>query len=167
MVPLLRFLNRTKSFFFIDVYPFFPWSSNPVDISLDYALLRNISNNTRLPNIRLLIAETGWPNSGGEQDQPGANVHNAATYNRNLVQKIVAKPTIGTPARPGVVIPTFIFSLYDENQKGGPGTERHWGLLYPDGTPVYDIDLTGKRPANDYEPLPEKKHFIKGIHYDD
>lgn len=198
MVPLLRFLNRTKSFFFIDVYPFFPWSSNPVDISLDYALLRNISNNSTLqytdpgsglvytnlldqmldsmifamtklgyPNIRLLIAETGWPNSGGEQDQPGANVHNAATYNRNLVQKIVAKPTIGTPARPGVVIPTFIFSLYDENQKGGPGTERHWGLLYPDGTPVYDIDLTGKRPANDYEPLPEKKHFIKGIHYDD
>ncbi|PRQ38351.1 putative glucan endo-1,3-beta-D-glucosidase [Rosa chinensis] len=198
MVPLVRFLNRTKSFFFIDVYPFFPWSSNPKDISLDYALLKNISNNSTLrytdpgsglvytnlldqmldslifamtklgyPNIRLLIAETGWPNSSSEQNQPGANVHNAATYNRNLVQKIVTKPTIGTPARPGVVIPTFIFALYDENQKGGPGTERHWGLLYADGTPVYDIDLTGKRSANDYEPLPEKRHFIKGIHYDD
>ncbi|KAL6188873.1 hypothetical protein ACLB2K_040264 [Fragaria x ananassa] len=119
------------------------------------------------PHIRLLIAETGWPNSGGEQNQPGANVQNAATYNRNLVQKIVTKPTIGTPARPGVVIPTFIFSLYDENQKGGPGTERHWGLLYTDGNPVYDIDLTGKRPVNDYKPLPEKGHFIKRIHYDD
>ncbi|XP_050374623.1 probable glucan endo-1,3-beta-glucosidase A6 [Argentina anserina] len=198
MVPLLRFLNRTKSFFFIDVYPYFPWSADPKNISLDYALLKNISNNTSLqytdpvsglvytnlldqmldslifamaklgyPHIRLLIAETGWPNSGGEQNQPGANVHNAATYNRNLVQKIVTKPTIGTPVRPGVVIPTFLFALYDENQKGGPGTERHWGLLYADGTPVYDIDLTGKRPANDYEPLPEKKHFIKRIHYDD
>ncbi|BBG93430.1 O-Glycosyl hydrolases family 17 protein [Prunus dulcis] len=163
MAPMLRFLNRTNSFMFIDVYPFFPWSSNTTSISLDFALFRG-NNNTNYytdpgsgliytnlldqmldsliyamaklgyPNIRLLITETGWPNSG-DIEQPGANIHNAATYNRNLIHRMVAKPPLGTPARPGVVIPTFIFSLFDENQKTGPGTERHWGLKKAIGGP--------------------------------
>lgn len=167
ITPLLHFLNRTNSFFFLDVYPYFPWSTDPNNLSLEYALLKKgdytytdpnsgliyrdlldqmldsaIFAMTKLgyPNIRLLIAETGWPNAG---DQAGANASNAATYNRNLVRKMTAKPPIGTPARPGVVIPTFIFSLYDENQKGGAETERHWGLLHPNGRPIYKFDLTG------------------------
>lgn len=84
----------------------------------------------------------------------GANLLNAATYNRNLVKRITAKPTVGTPARPKVVIPTFIFSLFDENQKPGSGTERHWGLLSSDGSPNYQIDLTGKESSVEYDPLP-------------
>ncbi|CAB4263177.1 unnamed protein product [Prunus armeniaca] len=129
MAPMLRFLNRTNSFMFIDVYPYFPWSSNTTNISLDFALFRGNNNTdyytdpgsgliyTNLldqmldslihamaklgyPNIRLLITETGWPNSG-DIEQPGANIHNAATYNRNLIHRMVAKPPLGTPARPG------------------------------------------------------------------
>ncbi|CAA3016051.1 probable glucan endo-1,3-beta-glucosidase A6 [Olea europaea subsp. europaea] len=158
--PLLRFLDRTKSLYFLDVYTYFPWANQPDQINLDYALLAatNITYKdpvsgltyTNLldqmldsvifamkrlgyPNIRLFIAETGWPN-GGDIDQIGANIYNAATYNRNVVKKFMAKPPIGTPARPGVVIPTMIFALYNENQKPGPGTERHFGLLYPNGS---------------------------------
>ncbi|OVA20426.1 Glycoside hydrolase [Macleaya cordata] len=179
MKPLLQFLNRTKSFFFLDVYPYFPWAQNPGNINLDYALFSGkltytdpvtgllytnlldqmldsvVFAMTKLGfhNVRLFIAETGWP-SGGDIDQIGANIYNAATYNRNLVRRLAAKPTYGTPARPGWVIPTFIFALYNENQKTGPGTERNWGLLYPNGSPVYEIDLTGKRPDSDYDPLP-------------
>lgn len=171
MRPLLEFLNRTNSFFFIDSYPYFSWAANRNDISLDYALFEgrnfrytdpgsNLTYTNLLdqmldsaifameklgyPNIRLSIAETGWPNSGNI-DEPGASAYNAAIYNRNLVDKMTAKPPIGTPARPGVVIPTFIFALYDENQKIGPETERHWGLLHPDGQPIYEFELTGKR----------------------
>ncbi|GAB2213571.1 hypothetical protein Droror1_Dr00017881, partial [Drosera rotundifolia] len=51
--------------------------------------------------IRIFISETGWPN-GGDVDEIGANVYNAATYNRNLVAKLTAKPVKGTPARPEV-----------------------------------------------------------------
>ncbi|KAK3416905.1 hypothetical protein EUGRSUZ_H02646 [Eucalyptus grandis] len=179
IMPLVRFLNSTRSYFFLDVYPYFPWSRNPGDISLDFALFRGNFNYTdpatgltytnlldqmldslifameRLgySNVPLLIAETGWPNSG-DIDEPGANINNAATYNRNLIKKMMAEPPAGTPARPGVVIPTFIFSLYDENQKAGPGTERHWGLLHANGDAVYEIDLTEKRPASTYGPLP-------------
>lgn len=168
MKPLLQFLNRTKSFFFVDVYPYFPWASDPVNINLDYALFRSrdikyadpntglIYNNlldqmldgvvfamkrVGFPNIRIYIAETGWPN-GGDKNQIGANVRNAAFYNRNVVKKLTANP--GTPARPGEVIPAFLFALFNENLKTGPGTERNFGLLYPNGKNVFPINLSGK-----------------------
>ncbi|KAL6978855.1 hypothetical protein U1Q18_020523, partial [Sarracenia purpurea var. burkii] len=178
--PLLGFLNRTKSFFFLDVYTYFPWSSDPTNIKLDYALLmaKNITytdpgtgltytnlldqmldsvvfamKRLGFPDIRLFVAETGWPN-GGDLDQIGANIYNAATYNRNVVKKLTAIPPVGTPARPGIVLPAFIFALYNENQKTGPGTERHFGLLYPNGSRVYEIDFSGKTPESEYKPLP-------------
>ncbi|XP_031406377.1 probable glucan endo-1,3-beta-glucosidase A6 [Punica granatum] len=189
MEPLLRFLNGTRSHFFVDVYPYFPWSGDPTNIDLDFALLQGNYTYTdpgsRLvytnlldqmldsitfamsklgyEKIPLVIAETGWPN-GGDLDQSGVNVHNAAIYNRNLIKKLTAKPPSGTPARPGVNIPTFIFSLYDEDQKTGPGSERHWGLLHPNGTSIYEIDLTGKRPISQYKslPLPTNNEPCKG-----
>ncbi|XP_052171216.1 probable glucan endo-1,3-beta-glucosidase A6 [Diospyros lotus] len=178
--PLLQFLNRTKSFFFLDVYTYFPWTSDPVNIKLDYALLaaKNITytdpgtgltytnlldqmldaivfamKRLGFPDIRLFIAETGWPN-GGDFDQIGVNIYNAATYNRNVIKKLTAKPPVGTPARPGTLFPAFIFALYNENQKPGPGTERHFGLLYPNGSHIYGIDLSGKTPESEYKPLP-------------
>ncbi|XP_051134072.1 probable glucan endo-1,3-beta-glucosidase A6 [Andrographis paniculata] len=176
--PLLRFANRTKSFFFVDVYTYFAWVSQPLQINLDYALLQptNISYTdpgsgllytnlldqmldalvfamTRVgyPNIRLFVAETGWPN-GGDPDQLGANIYNAATYNRNVVKKFAAKPPVGIPSRPGAVIPALLFALYNENQKPGPGTERHFGQLYPNQSSVYPMDLSGKSSF----PPPEK-----------
>ncbi|XP_027336981.1 probable glucan endo-1,3-beta-glucosidase A6 [Abrus precatorius] len=180
MKPMLKFLNRTKSSFFLDVYPFFAWSSDPVNINLDYALFesRNITvtdpgtglvytnlfdqmvdavyfaiKRLGFSGIRIFIAETGWPN-GGDIDQIGANIYNAATYNRNFVKKVMRKPAVGTPARPGAVLPSFLFALFNENQKPGPGTERHFGLLYPNGSRVYDIDLSGKTPESEFRPLP-------------
>lgn len=188
--PLLQFVNRTKSFFFIDAYPFFPWTSDPVNIKLDYALLESTNitytdpnsgltytnlfdqmidavvfamKRLGFPDIRIWIAETGWPN-GGDVDQIGANIYNAATYNRNVVRKFTAKPPVGTPARPGSVLPSFIFSLYNENQKPGPGTERHFGVLYPNGTHVYQIDLSGETPESDFKalPPPENNEPYKG-----
>ncbi|XP_077210506.1 putative glucan endo-1,3-beta-glucosidase A6 [Tasmannia lanceolata] len=178
--PMLHFLNRTKSFFFVDIYTYFAWASNPTTISLDYALLKRTNltyadpgtglTYTNLldqqldavahamaklgfPAIRLAIAETGWP-SAGDFDQIGANIYNAATYNRNLARKMTTNPPVGTPARPGRFIPTYIFALFNENQKPGPGTERNWGLFYPNRTEVYEIDVTGKRLDTGYKQLP-------------
>ncbi|OMO94959.1 Glycoside hydrolase, family 17 [Corchorus olitorius] len=179
--PMLQFLSRTKSFYFLDVYPYFAWATDPKNINLEYALFESrivkytdpVSNLTytnlfdqmvdsvvfamkRLgfADVRIWIAETGWPN-GGDIDQIGANVYNAATYNRNVIRKLTAKPTIGTPARPGWVLPSFIFALYNENLKPGPSTERHFGLLYPNGSNIYGIDLTGETPDSEFEPLPK------------
>lgn len=178
--PMLHFLHKTRSFFFLDVYPFFAWSSEQTHINLTYALFDSKTitvtdpftglNYTNLfdqmvdavyfamkrlgySKIRIFIAETGWPN-GGDLDQLGANVHNAATYNRNLVKRLTRKPVFGTPARPGLLLPAFIFSLFNENLKSGFGTERHFGLLYPNGSRVYDIDLSGETPESELAPIP-------------
>ncbi|CAM8884267.1 unnamed protein product [Rhodiola kirilowii] len=180
MKPMLQFLNKTKSFLFVDVYPYFPWSSDPKNIKLDYALFEsknftytdpktNLKYTNLLDqmldsfyfamdklgysNVRLWIAETGWPN-GCDYDQIGGNVFNAATYNRNVVKRLSSKPPIGTPAKPNVVLPTFLFSLYNENLKGGPSTERNWGLYYPNGTSIYEIELNGESPETKLTDLP-------------
>ncbi|PWA35083.1 Glycoside hydrolase, catalytic domain-containing protein [Artemisia annua] len=187
--PLLEFINGTKSFFFIDVYTYFAWVANPAEIKLDYALLepgktRYTDPVTKLvytnlleqmldalffamrrvgyPNSRIFIAETGWPN-GCDVDQIGGNIYNAATYNRNVVKWLTRKPARGTPLKPTVVFPSFIFALYNENQKTGPGTERHFGLLYPNGTSIYEIDLSGK--TEEYKkalPAPTNNEPYKG-----
>ncbi|KAL6644490.1 hypothetical protein ACP70R_016098 [Stipagrostis hirtigluma subsp. patula] len=177
--PLLRFLNATGSYYFVDAYPYFAWAANRNTISLDYALFQGapgshyVDPGTGLTytnlldqmldavvaamgklgygNVKLAVSETGWPNAG-DADEAGANVRNAATYNRNLAARMSKNP--GTPARPGAKMPVFLFSLYNEDQKPGPGTERHWGLYYPNASNVYEVDLTGRRPAHSFPPLP-------------
>ncbi|KAD3337044.1 hypothetical protein E3N88_32564 [Mikania micrantha] len=166
ITPLLKYINGTKSFFFVEVYPYITWFDSQVRnhtaINLDYALLRSRNVTYTDPrtglvytnlldqmidsvvyamaklgynDVMVAIAETGWPHKG----ELGANRANAAEYNNNVIRKMTTVPSVGTPARPGVVIPTFIYSMYDENQKYGPNTERRWGLLNPDGGPVYVV----------------------------
>ncbi|CAH1441425.1 unnamed protein product [Lactuca virosa] len=179
MIPLLKYLNGTRSFFFVDVYPYFAWAesraNNQTGIDLGFALLRSGNMTYTDPqsglvytdlldqmldsvvyamaklgydDVMLAIAETGWPHEG-DSDEFGANKENAAEYNNNLIKKMSATPSNGTPARPGAIIPTFIFSMYDENQKYGPATERHWGLMNPDGSAVYAVNITGKVNPSD------------------
>ncbi|KAL4192641.1 hypothetical protein AMTRI_Chr06g195210 [Amborella trichopoda] len=179
MRPILQFLKKTKSFFFLDAYPYLTWADNLGSIDLNYTLFMNqtftykdpnsglvyrnlldqmvdaiVSAMAKLgyPRIRITIAETGWPNAG-DVDQIGANIYNAAHYNRNLIRKLTTRE--GTPMRPNQTMFTYIFSLYNEDQKPGRGTERHWGLLYPNGSRVFEIDLNGRKLDSEYEPLPE------------
>jgi exo-beta-1,3-glucanase (GH17 family) len=175
--PLLHFLNGTNSYYFVDAYPYFVWSGHNLTVPLDYALFQGgacyVDPATGLkytnlldemldavvvamaklgyPHVKLAVAETGWPN-GCDFDQIGGNVHNAAIYNRNLVMRMAKNP--GTPVRPGAKMPVFVFSLYNEDLKPGPGTERHWGMYFANGTAVYQIDLTGRRSLSSYPPLP-------------
>ncbi|EFJ26950.1 hypothetical protein SELMODRAFT_96745, partial [Selaginella moellendorffii] len=174
--PMLKFLETTQSPFFINVYPYFAWLDDQLTISLDYALFRGPSSNasqaedpsgmhydnlldaqldalvvamTKLGygGVQVSISETGWPSRGSV----GASLANAADYNRRLVLRILGKnrknKNHGTPRRPGRLIDTYIFALFNEDQKPGAATERNWGLLYPNGSKVYDIDLTGKTPV--------------------
>ncbi|CBI39414.3 unnamed protein product, partial [Vitis vinifera] len=141
MVPLLEFLSGTNSFFFLDVYPYLAWSANPSNISLDYALFRDGNLNYTDP-----ISNLTYTNLLDE-----------------MLDSMTAKPAVGTPARPGMTIPTFIFALYNENQKRGPGTERHWGLLDCNGKPVYGVDLTGELESNDDQlPMPQNNKPYQG-----
>lgn len=181
--PLLKYLYNSQSHLYVNVYPYFAWASDPDHIPLNYALFGAstpgvVDNGKAYYNlldsqldavnaatekvgygqVRLALSETGWP-SAGDANQLGCNLANAATYNRRLVRKMVSTSKVGTPLKPGVYIPTFIFALFNENQKTGQGTEKHWGLLYPNGTNVYSIDMTGTLSDGQYTPLSDNPIF--------
>ncbi|KAL5719060.1 hypothetical protein ACHQM5_011892 [Ranunculus cassubicifolius] len=158
--PLLSFLRATNAPFMINPYPFFGCSKD----TLDYALFRDnfgvLDENTgkRYTNmldgqldaifsalkllgfsdLDIVIAETGWP-SKGDEGQVGVDVESAAQYNANLVRHVTSG--LGTPLMPNRTFETYIFALFNENQKPGPICERNFGLFQPDLTPVYDIGI--------------------------
>ncbi|KAL1822251.1 hypothetical protein ACET3Z_009029 [Daucus carota] len=68
----------------------------------------------------VVVSETGWPTAEG----PGATAYNAKIYNNNLIKRIKTK---GTPKRPKKPVETYIYNLFDENQRSG--VDRHWGIF--------------------------------------
>ncbi|XP_008778544.2 glucan endo-1,3-beta-glucosidase-like isoform X2 [Phoenix dactylifera] len=160
MKPLLTFLRATGSPFMVNPYPFFGSTRD----TLDYALFRLnsgvVDDNTGLTytnmldaqldaifsamkllgftDVEIVVAETGWP-SMGDAWEVGADMDSARDYNKNLVRH--AASGIGTPLMPNRTFDTYIFSLFNENLKPGPTSERNFGLFYPNMTPVYDIGI--------------------------
>ncbi|CAO1942996.1 unnamed protein product [Urochloa humidicola] len=156
MVDIARYLASTGAPLLANIYPYFAYRGNPRDISLGYATFQpgttvrdngNGLSYTNLfdamvdavvaalekagaPNVRIVISESGWPSAGGF----GASVDNARNYNQGLINHVGR----GTPKRPGS-LETYIFAMFNENQKGGDETERNFGLFYPNKQPVYPI----------------------------
>ncbi|KAF6173230.1 hypothetical protein GIB67_026925 [Kingdonia uniflora] len=168
--PMLEFLKETRSYLMVNIYPFFAYEGNSDVISLDYALFKENSGNVdsgnglkytslleaqldavyaamsalKYDDIRIVVSETGWP-SKGDENETGAGEENAAAYNGNLVQRVLTGG--GTPLRPNMELDVYLFALFNENQKGGPTSERNYGLFYPNEEKVYDISLTAVVPT--------------------
>ncbi|KAK9049753.1 hypothetical protein SSX86_031277 [Deinandra increscens subsp. villosa] len=164
--PILEFLSKTCSSFLINAYPFFAYKADSNQVSLDYVLFQanagivDSGNNLRYDNmlfaqidavyaalgklghkeLPIQVSETGWP-SKGDGDEAGASPENAKKYNGNLLK--IAKQKKGTPAMPDYDLNVFIFALFNENLKGGPTSERNYGLFKPDGSPAYDLGFSG------------------------
>jgi len=163
MKPLLDFLSQTGSPLMANVYPFFSYLDNPVDISLQYVLFTSPApafidtNGLAYSNlfdatvdalfsamealghadISVVVTETGWPWSGANDDIE--NTDNAMTYNSNLVAHVLSDA--GTPKRPGMAMEVYLFDLFNEDLKPGPDFERDFGLFYPTGQKVYNINF--------------------------
>jgi exo-beta-1,3-glucanase (GH17 family) len=164
LIQLLAFLKDNKSPFTINPYPFFAYQSDPRPETLAFCLFqpnsgRVDSGNGKLytnmfdaqvdavhsaltamnyEDIEIVVAETGWPSSG-DSNEVGPSVENAKAYNGNLITHL--RSLVGTPLIPGKSVDTYIFALYDENLKSGPGSERAFGLYKTDLTMSYDVGL--------------------------
>ncbi|XP_017980732.1 PREDICTED: glucan endo-1,3-beta-glucosidase 12 [Theobroma cacao] len=163
--PMLDFLKQTDSYLMVNAYPFFAYSANSDQISLDYALFKGnpgvvdsgsgLKYNSlfeaqidavfaamsalKYDDVKMVVTETGWP-SMGDENEIGASEANAASYNGNLVRRVLSGN--GTPLRPQDPLNVYLFALFNENQKSGPTSERNYGLFYPNEQKVYNIPLT-------------------------
>ncbi|XP_019247656.1 PREDICTED: glucan endo-1,3-beta-glucosidase 14 isoform X2 [Nicotiana attenuata] len=171
MIPLLNFSSQIRSPFYINAYPFLAYKSDPSHIDLNYALLEKSSGiydaKTKLhydnmfeamidaayfalekagfEKMPVICSETGWA-SKGDENEAGANVKNARTYNNNLHKRLLKKK--GTPYRPKMVVRAYVFALFNENQKPGPTSERNFGLFKADGSIAYKIGFRGLVPSS-------------------
>ncbi|XP_060668452.1 glucan endo-1,3-beta-glucosidase isoform X2 [Ziziphus jujuba] len=84
------------------------------------------------PNVQVVVSESGWPSDGGAD----ATVANAGTYYKNLIDHVKN----GTPKRSGA-IETYLFAMFDENEKQGEEEERHFGLFTRDKQPKYQLNF--------------------------
>ncbi|XP_027091532.2 glucan endo-1,3-beta-D-glucosidase-like [Coffea arabica] len=177
MKGLLEFNNATGSPLVINPYPFFAYQSDPRPETLAFCLfqpnsgrvdsgtkikytnmfdaqvdaVRSALNAMGFKGVEILVAETGWPYKG-DSNEVGPSLENAKAYNGNLIAHL--KSMVGTPLMPGKSVDTYLFALYDEDLKPGPGSERAFGLFKLDMTMNYDAGLskTSQAPSNAKNP---------------
>ncbi|KAK3221944.1 hypothetical protein Dsin_008969 [Dipteronia sinensis] len=169
MVPLLKFLQSSGSYFMLNVYPYYDFMQSNGVIPLDYALFRPLPPNKEavdantllhytnvfdavvdaayfamsylnFTNVPIIVLESGWP-SKGDSTEPDATVENANTYNSNLIRHVLNNT--GTPKHPGIAVSTYIYELYNEDLRPGSVSEKNWGLFNANGVPVYILHLIG------------------------
>ncbi|XP_021690009.2 putative glucan endo-1,3-beta-glucosidase GVI [Hevea brasiliensis] len=158
ITPVVAFLVSKQYPILANVYPYFAYASDTVNIRLDYALgtasgpvvtdgpllysnlfdamvdaLYAALEKVGGPALRIVVSETGWPSAGNGDV---AVVPNAQVYVNNVLAHV--KSAVGTPRRPGIPIETHIFALFNENLKPA-GVEQNFGLYYPNMTEVYAV----------------------------
>ncbi|PIM99311.1 Glucan endo-1,3-beta-D-glucosidase [Handroanthus impetiginosus] len=168
MYQILQFLRNTDSFYMLNAYPYYEYVKSNGIFPLEYALFKPLSSVKQIvdPNtlfrynsmfdalvdatynsiaalnfsgIPVVVTETGWPRLGGA-NEPDATAENAKTYINNLIRRV--SNDSGPPSQLTIPINTYIYELFDEDKRPGPVSERNWGVIFANGTTVYDLSLS-------------------------
>lgn len=164
--PMLKFLKETRMPFMVNPYPYFAYNGKNVNFllfrpnrglydrytKLSYtnqfdALLDAVHSAMKdlgYGDVDIVVGETGWPSVCDGWD--ACSVANAQSFNGQLVKHLASGK--GTPLMPNRTFESFVFALFNENQKPGPIAERNWGLFQPDFTPVYDCGIMRNGQVN-------------------
>lgn len=158
--PIIGYLLYAGAPLLANIYPYFSYKDNSGSISLPYAIFTSPNvvvrdgqyeyqnlfdamldsvhaaiDNTGIGYVEVVVSESGWPSDGGF----GATYDNARVYLDNLVRRA----SRGSPRRPSKPTETYIFAMFDENQKN-PKIEKHFGLFNPNKQKKYPFGFGGK-----------------------
>ncbi|KAF5743087.1 putative glucan endo-1 3-beta-glucosidase GVI [Tripterygium wilfordii] len=155
---VLKFLSKQGSPLMINVYPYYAYATEPVNIRLDYAQFtakeaifqdKGLSylnlfdamvdafyyamERLGVSDVDVVVGETGWPSAGnGNFTTPKL----AATYNQHFIKHILNFN--GTPKRAGAYVEGFLHTMINENFQFNPGNQN-FGLFNPNMQPVYPL----------------------------
>lgn len=171
---LLQFLKSTNSYYMLNAYPYYGYTTGNGIFPLEYALFRPlppvkqiVDPNTLLhydsmfdamvdaayysidafnfSGIPIVVTETGWPWFGGAKE-PDATVENAATFTNNLIRRVLNNS--GPPSQPTIPINTYIYELFNEDKRSGPVSEKNYGVVFSNGSDVYPLRLSNQGLGN-------------------
>lgn len=174
MYQVLQFLKNTNSYFMLNAYPYHGYTTGDGNFSLEYTLFQPLSSVKQIvdPNtlfhynsmfdafvdaayysieafnisgISVVVTETGWPWNGGANERD-ASVKNAQAYTNNLIRRVLNNS--GPPSQPTMPINTYIYELFNEDERRGPVSEKNWGLFFTNGSTVYPLSLGGSGPMS-------------------
>ncbi|KAL3647323.1 hypothetical protein CASFOL_008291 [Castilleja foliolosa] len=178
LAPMLQFHRRTKTPFMVNPYPYFGYTPEKADLALfrptkpvfDKFTRRTYGNMFDIlldsvyismmklgyKDVEIAVGETGWASQGETFEQPKCSVDNAASYNGGLVRHYNSGR--GTPLMPRRKFDTYIFALFNENQKTGSLAEKNFGLFRPDFSAVYDAGVM--RSSGPAPKVPRPSHPV-------
>ncbi|KAM3693398.1 hypothetical protein ACB098_08G160900 [Castanea mollissima] len=153
-------LVSTNAPLLANVYPYITYTSDPTNIKLEYALFTSLGVVVQDGNLGyqnhfdaildalyfalkkiggarliVIVTESGWPSDG--ESGVAATVDSASTYYKNLISHVKH----GTPKKPGP-LETYLFAMFDEDQKGPAKSEKHFGLFSPTKEPKCQLTFT-------------------------
>ena len=175
ITPIVNFLMDNEAPLLANVYTYFSYIHDLKSIDLSFALFTSPNVKVRDEkyeyqnlfdatlgalyaalekvggaNLKVVVSESGWPSHG----DVAASVENAQIYYKNLIKHV----SMGTPNRPNQALETYLFAMFDENQKGPAETERHYGLFTPNKQLKYQIinQLLGSSSSTTPQPEPRE-----------